>query len=140
MKEEDEHKTTFHSKYGHFEFLVMPFGLCNAPATFQAFMNNIFCDLLDTCVVVYLDDILIYSATYEDHECHLWTVLGQLKDNKLRSCIHKCHFLQDKVDYLGYIVGNNQISIDPKRLEALHTWPLPHDIHELRAFLGLANT
>ena len=83
MAEGDEHKTAFRTKYGHFKFLVMPFGLCNAPATFQAFMNEIFCDLLDTCVVIYLDNILVYSKTPEEHEEHLRLVLERLKKHQL---------------------------------------------------------
>src|SRR5215469_16532233 len=104
MAEGEEPKTAFRTKYGHYEFLVMPFGLCNAPATFQAFMNWIFYDLLDVCVVVYLDNILVYSKNHEEHEGHLRTVLTHLQKNQLRARVHKCHFLQPLVDYLGYIV------------------------------------
>src|SRR5271167_1307513 len=100
MADGHEPKTAFRSRFGHFEFLVMPFGLCNAPAMFQAFMNDIFRDLLDTCVVVYLDDILVYSRTPEEHEKHLRIVLERLKKNQLRSQVHKCRFLQSRVDYL----------------------------------------
>ena len=85
MAEGHKHKTAFQTKYRHFEFLVMPFGLCNAPAMFQTFMNDIFRDLLDTCVVVYLDDILVYSRTHEEHEQHLRTVLERLKKHQLRA-------------------------------------------------------
>ena len=121
MAEGDEPKTAFRTKYGHFEFLVMPFGLCNAPATFQTYMNEIFRDLLDVCVVVYLDDILVYSKNHEDHEKHLREVLKRLKEHQLRARVHKCRFLQSIVDYLGYLVGNNQVRVDSKRIAAAAT-------------------
>ena len=140
MKEGDEHKTAFRCRYGHFEFLVMPFGLCNAPATFQTLMNEIFKDVLDQFLVVYLDDILVYSRNLEEHTEHLSLVLERLRQNKLRSRVHKCRFLQPSVDYLGYIVGNNTIQADKDKLAAIQTWPIPKDITQLRAFLGLANT
>ena len=140
MREGDEPKMAFRMKYGHFEFLVMPFGLCNAPATFQTFMNTIFHDLLDKTVVVYLDDILVYSRTHEEHKQHLREVLERLKRNGLRCHVHKCRFLQPTVDYLGNIVGFGKITIDPQRIATLQSWPVPKDVHELRSFLGLANT
>jgi len=140
MRKGDKHKMVFRTKYSHFEFLVMPFGLCNVPATFQTFMNEIFHDLLDTCVVVYLDDILVYSKTHEEHQEHLRTVLERLKQHQLRARVHKCRFLQAVVDYLGYIVGNNEVRVDPKRIAAVQSWPPPRDVSELRGFLGLANT
>ena len=140
VSEGDIAKTAFRTKYGHFEFTVMPFGLCNAPATFQSNMNAIFADLLDECVVVYLDDLLIYSRTHEEHEVHLRKVLQKMVDHKLRARVHKCRFLTPTVDYLGYIIGNGEIRPDPKKLEAVKTWPPPRDVHELRSFLGMANT
>lgn len=140
VKEEDVHKTAINTKYGHFEFVVMPFGLCNAPATFQSTMNDIFRDLLDVCVVVYIDDLLIFSKNHEDHQRHLQLVLQRMKEHGLRARVHKCRFLQPTVDYLGFIVGNGTIKADPKRLEAIASWPVPRDVHELRSFLGLTNT
>jgi hypothetical protein len=140
MREGDEHKTAFRCRYGHYEFLVMPFGLCNAPATFQTLMNEIFKDVLDQFLVVYLDDILVYSRTIEEHAEHLKIVLDKLRQNKLRSRVHKCRFLQPKVDYLGYIVGEDKIIPDDDKVAAVQTWPPPRDVTELRAFLGLANT
>ena len=140
MAPEDIHKTAFHTKYGHFEFTVMPFGLCNAPATFQSSMNDIFREHLDKSVIVYLDDLLVYSRSHEEHEEHLRQVLGLMRQHQLRARVHKCRFLQEEVDYLGYIVGKGKISADPERLSAISTWPAPKDIHELRSFLGMANT
>ena len=140
VAEEDIPKTAFRTKYGHFEFTVMPFGLCNAPATFQSNMNTIFDDLLDDCVLVYMDDLLIFSKTHEEHELHLRKVLQRMVDNKLRARVHKCRFLQSSVDYLGYIIGNGEITPDQRKLEAVKSWPPPRDVHELRSFLGMANT
>src|SRR5215469_16486524 len=113
MAEEDIPKTAIRTKYGHFEWTVMPFGLCNAPATFQQSINQIFSDFIDDFVIVYLDDILIYSDDHLDHEKHLRLVLKHMIDHKLRSRVHKCRFLQNKVDYLGYIIGNSVIRHDP---------------------------
>jgi hypothetical protein len=138
--EEDIPKTAIRTKYGHFEFLVMPFGLCNAPATFQSTMNDIFRDLLDECVIIYIDDLLVYSRTHEDHERHLRMVLSRMRQHGLRARVHKCRFLQPEVDYLGYIVGKGQVQADPSRLQAIASWPVPKDVHELRSFLGMANT
>ena len=118
----------------------MPFGLCNAPATFQTTMNDIFRPLLDECVVVYIDDVLIFSKTHADHERHLQQVLSLMQQHKLRARVHKCRFLQESVDYLGYIVGHGQVKADPKRLEAISTWPVPKTVTELRSFLGMTNT
>src|SRR5215469_2799860 len=118
----------------------MPFGLCNAPATFQQSMNDIFRELIDDCVIVYIDDVLIYSRTHEEHAVHLQKVLDLMIKHKLRARIHKCRFLQEEVDYLGYIVGSGKIKVDPKKVEAIKTWPPPWDVTELRSFLGMANT
>src|SRR5262249_50245028 len=123
--DEDVHKTAFRTKYGHFEFLVVPFGLCNALATFQAMMNDIFHDMLDQCVIIYMDDLLVYSRSLEEHEKHLHIVLQWMKDHQLRARVHKCQFLQPEVDYLGYIVGNGQVKVDPSCLEAITSWPPP---------------
>ena len=138
--DEDVHKTAIRTKYGHFEFLVMPFGLCNAPATFQSTMNNIFRDFIDVFVIVYMDDLLIYSKTLQDHEKHLRAVLQRMQQHGLRARVHKCRFLQPEVDYLGFIVGKGVIRPDPNRIVALSSWLPPKDIHELRSFLGMANT
>ena len=140
MAPEDIPKTAFRTKYGHFEFTVMPFGLCNAPATFQSTMNDIFREFLDTSVIVYLDDLLVFSRSHEDHEKHLRQVLSLMRKHQLRARVHKCRFLQAEVDYLGYIVGKGQVRLDPARLQAIETWPVPKDTTELRSFLGMANT
>src|SRR5215469_783622 len=140
MSEADIPKTAIHTKYGHFEWTVMPFGLNNAPATFQQSMNLIFADFIDKFLVVYLDDILIYSDNHIDHKKHLKLVLQHMEEHKLHAQVHKCRFLQNKVDYLGYIVGNGQISHDPKRVEVISSWPLLKTVTELCSFLGIGNT
>src|SRR5262249_25170295 len=123
--DEDVHKTAISTKYGHYEWTLMPFGLCNAPATFQQTVNQIFSEFIDDFLVVYLDDILVYSSTHEKHEEHLRKVLQCMTEHKLRAREHKCRFLQTEVDYLGYIVGNGAIKHDPKRTKALKDWPPP---------------
>lgn len=139
MAAEDVSKTAFRTPHGHYEYLVMPFGLCNAPATFQRLMNDIFRDLLDKCVVVYLDDILVYSRTEEEHHEHLRQVLNLLRQHKLYGKLSKCEFDRDAVEYLGHIVGRSGVQVDPRKVKAVKEWPPPRDKHEVLQFLGLAN-
>ena len=117
----------------------MPFGLTNAPATFQTLMNNIFQPLLDTCVLVYLDDILVFSKTPQEHEQHLRQVLTILRSNKLYAKLSKCEFLKPQVEYLGHVISNTGISVDPNKVTAISDWPTPRNVPDLRSFLGLAN-
>lgn len=139
IDERDRHKTAFRTRYGHYEFNVMPFGLTNAPATFQTLMNNIFRDMLDECVLVYLDDILIYSKTKEEHEEHLRKVLQRLKDNHLYGRIRKCLFFVDTIEYLGHIISPDGIRANPELVQAVARFPQPHSLKALQSFLGLAN-
>ena len=136
---EDTHKTAFRTRYGHFEFKVLSFGLVNAPATFTTLMNNVFHDLLDDCVIVYLDDILVYSRTKEEHLGHLRKVLGLLRANKLYAKQEKCEFLKTEITYLGHVIGPLGISMDPEKIKAIRDWPPPKNVKELQSFLGLAN-
>lgn len=138
VAEQDRYKTAFKTRYGHYEYNVMPMGLCNAPATFMRQMNEVFDDMLDQYVVVYLDDILIYSKTKEEHIVHIRNVLDRLKQQKLYAKKSKCQFLQQQVSFLGHIVGVNGIQMDPSKVEAIVSWPIPNNIHEMRSFLGLA--
>ena len=136
---QDIPKTAFRTRYGHYEFLVLPFGLTNAPATFMHLMNKIFDKLLDTCVIIYLDDILIFSNNDIQHEEHLRLVLDILRENKLYAKISKCDFFKKSIDFLGHVVSAEGISVDPKKIEAIKSWPIPNGVPDVRSFLGLAN-
>ncbi|KAJ9529315.1 hypothetical protein QJQ45_007999 [Haematococcus lacustris] len=136
---EDIPKTAFRTRYGHFEFTVLPFGLCNAPATFQRLMNDIFRKELDDCVIVYLDDILIFSRNQQEHAQHLRRVLDLLQEHKLYAKLSKCEFGLDNTEFLGHIISSAGIACDPAKVAAVETWPVPTTVHDVRSFLGLAN-
>ena len=138
IKEEDIPKTAFRTRYGHYEFLVMPFGLTNAPAAFMDMMNRVFKDYLDDFVIVFIDDILIYSDSKEEHARHLREVLSILKEKQLYAKFKKCEFWLEKVTFLGHVVTKDGISVDPGKVEAVSTWPRPTNVSEVRSFLGLA--
>ena len=137
--EGDELKTAFQTRYGTFEYLVVPLGLTNAPAAFQRFMNHIFADLLDVYVVVYLDDILIYSNSLEDHRKHVREVLRRLRVNDLFCKPEKCEFHTDKIEFLGYVVSPDGIFMDPAKVQTIQNWPEPKSVRQLQSFLGFAN-
>jgi len=131
-------RTVFCTRYGHYEFVVMPFGLTNASAAFIDLMNRVFKPYLDQFVVVFIDDILIYSRTPEDHVHHLRTALEVLRKNKLYAKLSKCEFLLRKLAFLGHVVSNEGVSVDPQKIEAVSNWPRPKNPTEVRSFLGLA--
>ena len=135
----EEWKTAFHTRYGHYEFQVMPFSLCNAPASFQHFMNDVLSDYLDQFAIVYLDDILIFSPTYESHVTHVKKVLNRLRTNSLFTKLEKCCFHQDKVEFLGFIVSHEGVIMDDAKVSAITSWPTPHNVKDIQSFLGLAN-
>ncbi|KAF8756181.1 hypothetical protein RHS01_04909 [Rhizoctonia solani] len=139
IKEGDKWKTAFRTKYGLFEYLVMPFGLTNAPAAFQHFMNNLFCNLIDVTIVIYLDNILIFSKNPKDHPTHVREVLSQLMKNQLFCKLSKCHFHVTTVDYLGIVISPAGFSMDQKKIEAVTTWPTPRTVKQVQAFLGFVN-
>ena len=139
MEETSIQKTAFRTNRGHFEFLVMPFGLTNAPATFQRLMNKVFAGNLDKFIAVYLDDILIFSRNLDEHWQHLRWALDQLRKAKLYGRLHKCEFLKDQVEYLGFEVGPRGIQASPGKVKAIIEWPRPKSVHDVRSFLGLAS-
>ncbi|GJV27933.1 putative reverse transcriptase domain-containing protein [Tanacetum coccineum] len=137
VKEQDISKTAFRTRYGHYEFLVMPFGLTNALAVFMDLMNRVFHEYLDKFVIVFIDDILVYSKTREEHEDHLRIVLEILRQKKLYAKFSKCDFWLGQVAFLGHIVSADGISMDPAKVEAITKWPRPTTVTEVRSFLGL---
>ncbi|GMI66048.1 hypothetical protein HRI_000274100 [Hibiscus trionum] len=138
VKDVDVPKTAFRTRYGHYEFLVMPFGLTNAPAAFMDMMNRVFHEYLDKFVVVFIDDILVYSRTEAEHEEHLRVVLQALLENQLYAKLSKCEFWLREVVFLGHVVSAEGIRVDPQKIEAVMSWKVPKSVHEVRSFLGLA--
>ncbi|KAL0550368.1 hypothetical protein IC582_014876 [Cucumis melo] len=138
IRDGDIPKTAFRSRYGHYEFIVMSFGLTNAPAVFMDLMNRVFKDFLDQFVIVFIDDILIYSKTEAEHEEHLHQVLETLRAHKLYAKFSKCEFWLKKVTFLGHVVSSEGVSVDPAKVEAVTNWPRPSTVSEIRSFLGLA--
>ena len=124
---------------GQFQFKVLCFGLTNAPATFQRVMNRIFQPHIGKFVLVYLDDILVMSRTAAEHEQHLRTVLQILRENQLSAKLSKCEFNRPQLHFLGHVVGRDGISVDPDKIAVIRDWPVPTNLKQLQAFLGLAN-
>ncbi|GJW04164.1 putative reverse transcriptase domain-containing protein [Tanacetum coccineum] len=137
VHEDDIPKTAFRTRYGHFEFTVMPFGLTNAPAIFMDLMNRVCRSYLDKFVIVFIDDILIYSKTQEEHVEHLRLVLELLKKEKLYAKFSKCEFWLREVQFLGHVINGNGIHVDPSKIEAVKNWKAPRTLTEVRSFLGL---
>ena len=137
IRSEDVLKTAFRTRYGHYEFLVMPFRLTNAPTVFMDLMNRIFQPYLDQFVIVFIDDILIYSSSKEDHEEHLRVVLQILRENQLYAKFSKCQFWLDSVSFLGHVISAEGVSVDPQKIEAIVNWKPPTNVTEIRSFMGL---
>ena len=138
MKDMDVHKTTFRTWYGHYEFLVMSFGLTNVPTTFMDLMSLVFRPYVDRFVVVFIDDILVYSKDREDHDTHLLVVLETLRKEHLYAKLSKCEFWLREVSFLGHIVSEEGIRVDPKKIEVIIEWKPLRNVTEVRSFLGLA--
>ena len=138
IREEDIPRTAFRTRYGHYEFVVMPFGLTNAPAVFMDLMHRCFQQYLDKFVVVFIDDILIYSPNREVHEEHLRIVLSILRENQLYAKLSKCDFWLKEVAFLGHVINDKGVMVDPQKIEAVANWKQPQNVKEVRSFLGLA--
>ncbi|KAJ4961944.1 hypothetical protein NE237_021854 [Protea cynaroides] len=138
IKAGDISKTAFKTRYGHYEFLVMSFGLTNAPASFMELMNRVFHDMLDTSVIVFIDDILVYSKDMEAHTTHLRVALQWLRKEKLYAKFKKCEFWLKEVAFLGHVVSEDGIKVDPSKIAAIVGWEAPKSVVEIRSFLGLA--
>ena len=139
IRPEDREKTAFRTRFGHFEYTVLPMGLCNAPGTFMQLMNQTFADMLDRSVLCFLDDILIFSRTEEQHLQHLRTVLTRLREQELYVKPSKCAFMQREVGFLGHRIGADGLRVAPDKIGAVQQWPQPRNVSDVRSFLGLAN-
>ena len=139
IAEGDEWKTAFRTRYGSYEWLVIPEGLTNAPATFQHFMNDIFSNMLDVCVIVYLDDILVYSDNIADHKKHVREVLRRLRKHGLYAKPEKCFFHTTSVEYLGFLLSPEGLTMDPAKVRVIQDWPEPRKVKDVQSFLGFAN-
>ena len=139
IREGDEYKTAFRTKYGHYEYLVMPFGLKNAPATFQSFINYVLRPYLEKFVILYLDDILIFSDDLETHHNHVRQVLKRLLENNLYAKLEKCEFDKDHVEFLGHVLSGKGVSTDPKKVQSIKDWPIPTCMKDVQRFVGLCN-
>jgi len=137
IKHQDINKTAFRTRYGHYEFVVIPFRLTNALATFMCLMNSIFSQYLDKFIVVFIDDILVYSKTKEEHDEHLRIALQTLRKHKLYAKFDKCDFYQKEILYLGHVISSEGIVVDPKKIKSIMEWPVPKDVVDIRSFMGI---
>jgi len=135
----DEWKTAFRTRYGLYEFQVMPFGLTNAPSTFQDMMNHVLSDILDVGVLAYMDDILVYAKTEEEHDRLVREVLERLQHNGLAISPEKCVWKAEEVEFLGYVIGRDGIRMSQDKVEAVLSWQQPTSLTETQSFLGFAN-
>ena len=138
VKAEDISKTAFRTRYGHYEYYVMPFRVSNVPGVFMDYMNRICHPFLDSFMVVFIDDILVYSKSEEEHAEHLRIVLRVLKENQLCAKLSKCEFLLREVSFLGHVISEGGIVVDPSKVDAVLQWESPKSVFEIRSFLGLA--
>ncbi|KAI2654876.1 Transposon Tf2-6 polyprotein [Labeo rohita] len=139
IKQGDEWKTAFSTTTGHYEYQVMPFGLANSPSIFQALVNDIFRDMLNHHVIVYIDDILVYSEDFQSHVQHVRAVLKRLIQHQLYAKLQKCEFHQTRISFLGYIISAEGVTMDDQKVTSVLNWPRPKTIKDLQRFLGFAN-
>ncbi|WVZ69420.1 LOW QUALITY PROTEIN: hypothetical protein U9M48_018208 [Paspalum notatum var. saurae] len=138
MAEEDRYKTAFQTHHGHYEYSVMPYGVTGGPATFQHEMNTVLAPFLRKFAVVFIDDVLIYSKTWDSHLNHLQQVFSALHQHQFKVKLSKCAFAKQEISYLGYVVSYKGVSTDPKKIDTVLHWPVPTSVKELKSFLGLA--
>jgi len=138
IKSSDVSKTVFRTRYRHYEFLVMPFGVTNAPAVFMDYMNRIFQPYLDQFDVIFIDDMLIYSKSPQEHASHLRIVLSILREKQLFAKFSKCEFWLSKVKFLGHVISQGGVAVDQSKVEAVQNWTRPKNVSEVQSFLGLA--
>jgi hypothetical protein len=138
IREYDIPKTAFVTRYGSYEYTVMSFGLTNAPSYFMNMMNKVFMEFLDKFVVVFIDDILFYYKSNEEHEKHLRLIMEKLQEHKLYAKFSKCEFWLSEVAFLGHIVSKEGIAVDPSKVTVVTEWEPPKHVREIRSFLGLA--
>jgi hypothetical protein len=134
----DVSKTAFRTRYGHYEFLVLPFGVTNAPAVFMDYMNRIFQPYLDQFVIIFIDDILVYSKNQLEHVQYLRIVLDILREKQLYAKFSKCEFRLSEVKFLGHIISQGGVAVDQLKVDAVQNWTRPKNVSEVRSFLGLA--
>ena len=139
IKERDEWKTTFSTKLGTYEYLVMPFGLCNAPAVFQRWINEVLMEYIDICCIVYRDDVLIYSKTLQQHREDVSNILEAIQKSGMKVKPSKCEFHQKEREYLGFIIGEDRVKADPVKTQAIWDWTMPKTKKKIQCFLGFWN-
>ena len=123
--------------YGHYEFVVIPFGLTNSPATFMCLMNGIFNKYLDQFVLIFIDDILIYFKTEEEHQQHLRIVVQSLREHQLYAKLEKCEFFKTEIQYLGHVISKDGTTVDPQKFKEISEWHVPKDVVDIRSFMGV---
>lgn len=138
IKDEYIHKTTSITRYSHYEFIVLPFSLTNVKTTFMCLMNNVLHKYLDRFVLVFIDDILVYSKNEEEHKEHLKLVLQSLREHQLYPKLNKCEFYKDKMKYLGHIISKERLFVDLEKVRATMNWPIPKDVLAVRSFMEVA--
>ena len=130
IKGEEILKTSFRTQYGHYEFVVVPFGLTNAPTTFMCLMNNVLSKFLDKFVLFFIDDILIYSKNREEHEDNLRLVLQVIREHQLYAKFSKCDFFQKQIHYLEHVLSKEGVAVDPHKIMSIMEWPTPKDVQK----------